>query len=164
MFSLSGSMELAQQRGISHSPVPLLQAAPSFLLLLSETWKEKQSALCWVEGNVLFNQKGRFFFFFLLLFLFHWKNLEQCNFNFAKTHFGREWGSGRLVWNAAFLPSLLLCAPLPGAVAHLCLVWCTGCQPCAVSPLPTQPFPASLLCGGRSLGLWAEVFAPVSTT
>lgn len=78
MFSLSGSMELAQQRGISHSPVPLLQAAPSFLLLLSETWKEKQSALCWVEGNVLFNQKGRFFFFFFFFFYFTGKTWSNA--------------------------------------------------------------------------------------
>lgn len=53
-------------------------------------------AACFVSGRrKCFVQPGRriFFFFFPL----HWKNLEHCNLNFAKIHFGREveeWRAG----------------------------------------------------------------------
>lgn len=52
----------SEQHGISRSPALLLQAALSFLSCLAETWKEKQSALCWVEGKE-YSPKGFFFFF-----------------------------------------------------------------------------------------------------
>lgn len=135
--SLSGVLFGAgEQRSISRSCALLLQAAPSFLSHLAQTWKEKQSALCWVEGNVLFNSKGIFLSFFNSISL---ENLEQCHFNFAKPHVGREMGTGRLVENAAAQLWLPRCAHRPG-LRLVCAIGCrTGSGSRAASPAPTNP-------------------------
>lgn len=92
LFSFSGSHGAG--RAVWHLPLPcaVVQAALSFLLLLSETWKEKQSTLFWVEGNVLFNPKGRFSFFSISLEK-TWSNAISI---LPKPILGGRWGSRRL--------------------------------------------------------------------
>ena len=111
--------------------------APSFLLLLSETWKGKQSALVWIGGNVLFDPKGRI----PLPPCFIGKNVERCNFNFARTHSGRETGERKADVKRC------LSAVSPGLRLVAAARCCTGQGRCAVSPVPAQPF-QRLRCAG----------------
>lgn len=141
----------SEQRGISCSPALLLQAVLSFLSRLAETWKEKQSALCWVEGKE-YSSKGIFFFFHFLNSILL-ENLEQCHFNFAKPHVGRETGSGRLVENAAIQLWLPRCAPSQHCDSS---VLYRERQPCGV-PCTRQPFQCPRCVGDTPSG-WGQTF------
>lgn len=82
--------------------------------------------------------------FFILFFspCFIGKNLQQCNFNFAKTHFGREMGEQKADMKCCLLAVAHgMCSPLRGRGSSLPrLVQCrTRSECCTVSPVPTHP-------------------------
>lgn len=162
LFSFSGSMELAKQCGISCSPALLLQAILSFAFI----GDLEGEAECFVSGRkkCFVQPKRKIFFFFFFRFI--GKTWSHAISILPKPILGREMGERKADVKcclSAVTPGL--CSPPQGCGSSLpCLAQCcTRSKRCAVSPVPTQPFPMSLLCRGRALRLWTT-FVPATTT
>lgn len=150
------------------SPAPLHCFAGSVVLSYAFVRDLEEAAEYFVLGRrKCFVQLKRKIFLILFFFpCFIGKNLQQCNFNFAKTHFGREVGEQKTDMKCCLLAVAHgLCSPLRGCGSSLprLVQCCTRSKCCTVSPVPTQPFPVSSLCGGQSLRLRTEFLFPSTT-
>lgn len=153
---------------MQHLPPPCtaLQAALSFLMLFIRDLEEAAEYFVLGRRKCFVQPKRKIFFLLLFFPCFIGKNLQQCNFNFAKTHFGREVREQKTDMKCCLLAVAHgLCSPLRGRGSFLprLVQCCTRSECCTVSPVPTQPFPVSSLCGGHSLRLRTE-FLFSSTT
>lgn len=124
-----------------HLPLPGAAFAGSAVLSFAFIRDLEGEAECFVLGRrkCFVQPKRTIFFFFFFFFHFIGKSWSNAISILPRPILGGRWGSGRLEWNAAFQLLLLLCAPLPGAVAHLCPVWCSAVPAASAAQCPLCP-------------------------